>query len=118
MAAIAIRIRMMMRHDKRDEAHDVGFPTADATCTELRAIAWSYLDGELPRVERRWIRAHLIHCDHCRPYVQFLRAFLRALRAELTRGHPDEALQRRVRSLLISAAPPDTNSESGQEPSA
>ena len=89
MAAIAIGIRMMMRHDKRDDARDVGIRGAGATCDELRAHAWSYLDGELTRAERRWIHAHLIHCAHCRDYVQYLRAFLRVLRAELKREHQE-----------------------------
>lgn len=82
-------MRMMMRHDKRDEARDVGSRSADATCDELRAAAWSYLDDELPRAERQWLYTHLIHCAHCRAYLQFLRTFLRVLRAELRREHQE-----------------------------
>jgi anti-sigma factor RsiW len=108
---------MMMRHDKRDEARDIGFPIADATCNELRTMAWSYLDDELPRAERRWIRAHLIYCEHCSAYVHFLRAFLRLLRTELTPLQPDEALQRRIRSVIISASSSETDREADQEPS-
>ena len=80
----------MMRHDKRDEARDVGYPNGTATCDDVRAVAWSYLDDELARAERRTIRAHLMHCDHCGAYLQFLRAFLRTLRTELTRVHPND----------------------------
>jgi hypothetical protein len=39
----------------------------------------------LPRAERQWLYTHLIHCAHCRAYLQFLRTFLRVLRAELRR---------------------------------
>jgi hypothetical protein len=81
---------MMMRHDKRDDARDVGFPSGTATCDDVRAVAWSYLDDELPRAERRSIRTHLMYCDHCGAYLQFLRGFLRTLRTELTRAYLDD----------------------------
>jgi predicted anti-sigma-YlaC factor YlaD len=88
-----------MAHD-RDGANDLGFPSARATCARLREVAWSYLDDESPWLERQWIRAHLRECQACRAYVRFLRAFLRALRAELSREHTDDTLRRRIRALL------------------
>lgn len=76
---------MMMRQDNRDDADDIGVPSTGATCGELRQVAWSYLDGESPLSERRRIHAHLGGCDHCHAYLQYLRVFLRVLRAELRR---------------------------------
>lgn len=80
---------MMMRHDRRDDADDIVLPRTEATCDELRAAAWSYLDGESPPREQRSIDAHLMDCVHCRAYMQYLRAFLHALRAELRRDHQE-----------------------------
>jgi len=99
MAACATRVCVMIRHD-RDDAADIGFPSTSATCTELRAVVWSYLDDESPRWERRWIRAHLTDCDHCHAYVRFLRAFLRVLRAELGHEHADDAVRQRIRAAV------------------
>jgi len=94
----------MMRRG-REDGHDVGIPSTGAPCAWLRGVAWSYLDDESPWWERRRIRAHLAECPHCRAYVQFLRAFLRALRAELSRDRTDDALRRRIRAVLSPAAP-------------
>jgi hypothetical protein len=46
--------------------------------------------------------------------MQFLRAFLRALRAELTRAHPDDALRRQICALVR----PTPGSSKHQKPSA
>ena len=54
-------------------------------CVDLAALAWAYLDNEVSWSDQRWIRRHIVHCEHCRTYLYFQRAFLRALRAELKR---------------------------------
>lgn len=54
-------------------------------CADLAALAWAYLDNEVSWSDQRWIRRHIVHCEHCRTYLYFQRAFLRALRAELKR---------------------------------
>lgn len=84
MAAMTIGMRMMMRHEPDGGADSLGTPTNDATCVDLRASVWDYLDGESPRAVRRGIRAHLADCAHCRAYVRFQQAFLRAVRAALS----------------------------------
>jgi anti-sigma factor RsiW len=86
----------MMQHDRGD-AGDVGIPSTGAPCARLREAAWSYLDDESPWWERQRIRAHLAECPHCRAYLQFLRGFLRVLRAEFSRDGADDTLRRRVR---------------------
>jgi anti-sigma factor (TIGR02949 family) len=113
MATNATRMRMMVRYD-RDAADDIGAPRSDARCAELREAVWSYLDDESSWDERRWIRAHITACSHCRAYLRFQRAFLRALRTELSREEPDEALRERIRTLLRPGAP---SSESGNDAS-
>jgi hypothetical protein len=105
---------MMMRHEQPDPTEEqpgncageqpgscAGDP--DVTCGGLAAMAWSYLDDELPWCERRRIRAHLARCHHCRAYLHFQRAFLRAVRAESNRTASD-ALRQRVRAALAAAA--------------
>src|SRR4030095_13845304 len=113
MAATTTGMRMMMRHARWDRAAHLATPTNEATCAEPRAVAWTYLDHESPWWERRWVRAHTARCDHCRAYLQFQRAFLRAVRAGLHHEPADEALRERIRAALAWRAP---SSESLAEP--
>ena len=84
VAAMTTGTRMMMRHERDRDGQSLGPTTNETTCGELRASVWEYLDGESPSATRRWIRAHLADCAHCRAYVQFQQAFLRAVRAALS----------------------------------
>jgi mycothiol system anti-sigma-R factor len=107
MPAIATGMRMMMRHEQ-DEPNE-GQPDdcaddTDLTCEQVSAMVWSYLDDELPWCDRRRIRAHIAHCHHCRAYLHFQRAFLRAVRAELNRETASDALRERVSAALAAAA--------------
>ena len=104
MTAITDRMRMMMTHEQQGGGKHRWIPTNEATCADLRAAAWSYLDSESPSSERRWIHAHVAQCDPCRAYLKFLRAFLRAVRVELSRESADDALRQRVCAALSAGA--------------
>lgn len=107
----------MMRHDRRRLPAHLATRPNEATCAELRELAWTYLDHESPWWERRWIRAHTTCCDRCRAYLQFQRAFLRAVRSGLHDEPADEALRQAIRAALVARTPScDTSAEtSGQE---
>jgi mycothiol system anti-sigma-R factor len=98
---------MMMRHEQHGplegEPGDCADDT-DPTCADVTATAWSYLDDELVTCDRQRIRSHVAHCDDCRAYLQFQRAFLRAVRAELNRDTASDALRQRVTAALGAAA--------------
>ena len=97
----------MMRHEQHGPLDGEPGDCADATdpaCADVTAMAWSYLDDELPSCDRRRIRTHVGHCDHCRAYLHFQRAFLRAVRAELNRDTASDALRQRVSAALDAAA--------------
>src|SRR5512147_3125074 len=98
MPAIETGMRMMMRHEQHEPAEGPGECADDTglTCADLNAMAWSYLDDDLPWCDRRRFRAHMASCDHCRGYLHFQRAFLRAVRAELNRDTASDALRQRV----------------------
>jgi mycothiol system anti-sigma-R factor len=107
MPAIATGMRMMMRHEQHgpleEEPGDCAEDTVP-TCAGVTAMAWSYLDDELPWCDRRRIRSHVAGCDPCRAYLHFQRAFLRAVRAELNRETASDALRQRVSAALDAAA--------------
>lgn len=107
MPAIETGMRMMMRHEPHEPVEGQPGECADdtgLTCADVHAMAWSYLDDELPWCDRRRFRAHMARCHHCRGYLHFQRAFLRAVRAELNRHTASDALRQRVSAALAAAA--------------
>ena len=114
MPAIETGMRMMMRHEQHEPAEGQAGECADdtgLTCADLNAMAWSYLDDELPWCDQRRIRAHMARCHHCRGYLHFQRAFLRAVRAELNRYTVSDALRQRVSAALDAAAVASTRDD-------
>jgi anti-sigma factor RsiW len=54
-------------------------------CQEMVELITDYLEGALPRRERRRFEAHLAVCEHCSEYLEQMRATIRLtgeLRAE------------------------------------
>ena len=49
-------------------------------CPDARALASSYLDGELPEEMCDRIQAHMLGCERCRGEIGSLRATVDALR--------------------------------------
>jgi anti-sigma factor RsiW len=52
--------------------------TRDMACQELVELVTTYLDGSLPRSDRRRFRAHISGCDHCTAYVEQMRLVIEA----------------------------------------
>jgi anti-sigma factor RsiW len=46
-------------------------------CQEVVELVTEYLEGELPRRERRRFEAHLVDCPHCTEYLAQMRATIR-----------------------------------------
>ena len=57
----------------------------DLDCDELVELVTAYLEGALPRSERRRIEAHLKECDGCRTYLEQMRMTIDAT-GRLTEG--------------------------------
>ena len=47
------------------------------TCREVVELVTDYLEGSLPRAERRRLEAHLADCPHCTEYLAQMRATIR-----------------------------------------
>jgi anti-sigma factor RsiW len=45
----------------------------DIVCQEAVELVTEYLEGALPRRERRRFRAHLKHCPNCAAYLEQIR---------------------------------------------
>jgi anti-sigma factor RsiW len=47
-------------------------------CQELVELCTAYLDGSLPRRDRRRFEAHVAGCDHCTAYLEQFRLTIEA----------------------------------------
>jgi anti-sigma factor RsiW len=57
----------------------------DLVCRQVVELVTDYLEGALPRSQRRRLEAHLAGCEHCTEYLAQMRATIEAtgrLRAE------------------------------------
>lgn len=48
-------------------------------CKEFVEEVTNYLEGKLSEAEQRWTEEHLAQCDHCRAYLEQMRATIAAL---------------------------------------
>ena len=58
---------------------------APLVCQEMVELITDYLEGGLARSQRRRFEAHIAGCEHCREYLEQMRATIRlsgSLRAE------------------------------------
>ena len=51
----------------------------DIVCKEFVEEVTNYLEGKLSEAEKRWTDEHLAQCDHCRAYLEQMRATIAAL---------------------------------------
>ncbi len=73
------------------------------TCADLEEFLVDYLDGTLPRRERRIMTLHLLLCRECRSYVERYRraiALGKAVCREPTDPVSDEVPEDLVRAIL------------------
>jgi anti-sigma factor RsiW len=57
--------------------------TRELTCKELVELVTDYLEGALPRRERRRFERHIAKCDGCTTYLEQVRQIIQML-GELT----------------------------------
>jgi anti-sigma factor RsiW len=55
----------------------------ELACQQMVELMTDYLEGSLPRVQRRRFDAHLDGCEHCSEYLEQMRATI-ALTGRLT----------------------------------
>ena len=53
------------------------FGARPLTCQELVELVTSYVEGELPRRDRRRFEAHIAGCDGCTAYLEQMRETIR-----------------------------------------
>jgi anti-sigma factor RsiW len=70
---------------------------AELRCQEFVELVTDYLDGALPRRERKRVEAHLAGCDGCTAYLQQFRLTIDTL----GRVAPAEPTDPRTRDALL-----------------
>ncbi|MDX6586785.1 MAG: hypothetical protein QOI31_1258 [Solirubrobacterales bacterium] len=68
-------------------------------CQDFVEEVTNYLEGKLSEAEARWTDEHLAACDHCRAYLEQMRATIAALKGLCETGL-DPALRDRILSEL------------------
>ncbi len=71
----------------------------DIVCKEFVEEVTNYLEGKLSEAEERWTDEHLAQCDHCRAYLEQMRATIAALKGLRETG-VDPDLRARILSEL------------------
>lgn len=75
---------------------------SELVCQEFVELVTDYLEGKLPRRQRRRLEAHLGDCDGCSAYLQQVRVTVRSLGElppEPADPHTRETLLRAFREL-------------------
>ena len=70
------------------------------SCEAIGALAFEYLDGEMPAEELSRLDAHLQRCPSCREYVERERGFLRTLKAGMAGERCPDVVRQRVREAM------------------
>ena len=71
----------------------------DIVCRQFVEEVTNYLEGKLSEAEERWTDEHLANCDHCRAYLEQMRATISALRG-LRETDLDPALREKLLAQL------------------
>jgi anti-sigma factor RsiW len=71
-------------------------------CREFVEEVTNYLEGKLSEAEERWTDEHLAQCEHCRAYLEQMRATIAALR-----GLREDSLDPALRERILNATAPD-----------
>jgi len=72
--------------------------STELTCRELVELVTDYLEGALPRRERRRFERHIARCDGCTTYLEQMRVTI-AMLGELT----EDAVDPQAREELLAA---------------
>ena len=70
------------------------------SCAAISALAFEYLDGEMPAEGQSRLDAHLGRCPTCRDYVDRERTFLRALKARMAGERCPDVVRERIRDAM------------------
>ena len=65
--------------------------TKDPVCQEIVELITGYLEGALPRTQRRRFETHLASCEHCSEYLNQMRTTIRLTGRLRSRIHPGNA---------------------------
>jgi anti-sigma factor RsiW len=68
-------------------------------CKQFVEEVTNYLEGKLSEAEERWTDEHLAACDHCRAYLEQMRATIAALHG-LREAEVDADLRARILAEL------------------
>jgi anti-sigma factor RsiW len=68
-------------------------------CQEFVEEVTNYLEGKLSEAENRWTEEHLAACDHCRAYLEQMRATIAALHG-LRETEMDSEQRERILGLM------------------
>ena len=71
----------------------------DIICQQFVEEVTNYLEGKLSEAENRWTEEHLAACDHCRAYLEQMRATIAALKG-LREAEMDPALRAQILDLM------------------
>jgi anti-sigma factor (TIGR02949 family) len=77
----------MMSAPARSKLESLGL---SASCAEVLAHLWDYLDEQITPTSAERLRAHIATCTQCRKYEEYQECFLRAmssLKQELNAPH-------------------------------
>jgi predicted anti-sigma-YlaC factor YlaD len=77
------------------------------TCREVTDILDRYIDGDLPKRQRLFIRLHLMMCRNCRNYLRTYRQTIRAAKTLTSTPHdppPQDMPEELVQAILASRA--------------
>lgn len=69
-------------------------------CSAVSALAFEYLDGEIPAERAASVDRHVERCPPCREHVERERAFLRALRDGMKDDKCPERVRERIREAM------------------
>ena len=76
------------------------------TCREITGLVTSYVEGQMPFMQRLQFRLHIGMCKHCRAYLRQMRTTLKltgALPADPMPAEVRDELARRLKDLRQAA---------------
>ena len=72
----------------------------DIACPAVAALAFEYLDGEMPEPQRASVDSHRERCPACREHLERERSFLASLRTCMEGEKCPEVVRERIREAM------------------
>lgn len=72
----------------------------EISCPEVSALAFEYLDGEMPPHRRGVVTAHMARCQRCREHIERERSFLKGLRSCMAGEKCPDVVRERIREEM------------------